>query len=155
MTPNFVGRLQTRIFVLAVIGVPVVLVLGFFLPVRTAPGASSSEIRADVWEAGLFTLLVVAVVGCVLWEPIYHGLQQYRWEKDWPTLFGLLLVGPEGLLAWFLVFKVLTPSDSATTATFVVHLLTTWFLMWAVANGPLRVVFIRWRFRGGEIIGWL
>ena len=28
---------------------------------------------------------------------VYHLLQQFRWEKDWPTLFALLVGVPEGL----------------------------------------------------------
>jgi hypothetical protein len=38
-------------------------------------------------------LLAVAVLG-VVWELIYHFLMQFRWEKDWPTLFGLLTLVP-------------------------------------------------------------
>lgn len=154
MTPNFVGRLQTRIFVLAVIGIPVVLIVGFFLPVRTAPGASSSQIRTDVWEAGLVTLLVVAVVGCVLWEPIYHWLQQYRWEKDWPTLFGLLTGINEGILAYFIVREIgPTPEFAKVEAGgFALLFALVWLATWLWANGPMRVLFIRWRFRGGRIV---
>jgi hypothetical protein len=151
MTPNFVGRLQSRIFVLAVVGVPVVLVLGFFLPVRTAPGASSGEIRADVWEAGLFTLLVVAVVGCVLWEPIYHWLQQYRWEKDWPTLFGLLTGINEGAATWYLLEAGVGGIDVPGGA-FLLHFATTWLVTFLFVNGPMRVPFLRWRFRGGRLL---
>jgi hypothetical protein len=154
VTPNFVGRLQTRIFLLAVIGVPVVLLVGFFLPVRTAPGASSSEIRADVWEAGLFTLLVVAVVGCVLWEPIYHWLQQYRWEKDWPTFFGLLTGINEGILTYYIVREIgPTPEFAKVEAGgFTLLFALVWLATWLFANGPMRVLFVRWRFRAGRIV---
>lgn len=154
MTPNLLGRIQTRIFLLAFIGVPVVLILGFFLPVRTAPGASSGEIRADVWEAGLFTLLVVAVVGSVLWEPIYHWLQQYRWEKDWPTLFGLLTGINEGILAYFIVREIgPTPEFAKVEAGgFTLLFVLVWLATWLFANGPMRVLFVRWRFRGGRIV---
>ena len=31
------------------------------------------------------------------WEFLYHGLQQFRWEKDWPTLFGLSAGHPRRL----------------------------------------------------------
>lgn len=146
MLPTLGGRIQTRIFALAVFGGIWTLLITPILPTGASLGAS---------YGATYTILLMVIVFGVLWELLYHFLMQFRWEKDWPTLFGLLLVIPEGLLTWFLVFKVLKPSDSATTATFVVHLVTTWFLIWAMANGPLRVIFIRWRFRGGEIIGWL
>jgi hypothetical protein len=48
--------------------------------------------------AGSFVLLLrVAVVG-VLWELRYHLLMQWRREKDWPTLFGLVEGVREGVL---------------------------------------------------------
>ena len=149
MVPTLSGRLQTRTFLTFFVGLPWTLLVTLVLPRRAGFG------MGELYKGTLVTLLALWVVGVLFWELAYHGLMQLRWEKDWPTLFGLLLVVPEGLLTWFLVFKVLKPSDSATTTTFVVHLLTTWFLMWCMANGPLRVVFIRWRFRGGEIVGWL
>ena len=27
-----------------------------------------------------------------------------------------------------------------------------WFVVWLVANGPMRVPFLRWRFRGGRLV---
>jgi len=39
----------------------------------------------------------------VLRELHYHFLQQFRWEKDRPTRFGLLTVINEGALMWALV----------------------------------------------------
>ena len=35
---------------------------------------------------------------------------------------------------------------------FLVHFITTWIVIWLVANGPMRVVFIRWRYRGGQLL---
>ena len=42
--------------------------------------------------------------------------------------------------------------DGVPTGAFLLHLLTTWILVWLVANGPMRVPFIHWRFRGGRLI---
>ena len=47
-------------------------------------------------------LAAVAVLG-IGWECVYHFLMQWRWEKDWPTLFGLLTAIPEGVLVWLLL----------------------------------------------------
>ena len=54
---------------------------------------------ADKYAAMFGVLLIVGVVG-VAWELLYHLLQQWRWDKDWPTLLGLLLGIPEGALAF-------------------------------------------------------
>ena len=37
-------------------------------------------------------------------------------------------------------------------ATFAISFATTWVLVWATANGPLRIVLVRWRFRGGRLL---
>ena len=54
------------------------------------------------YRTTFLVLAAVAVVG-IVWEFIYHFLMQFRWEKDWPSMFGLLLIVPEGVLMWFLL----------------------------------------------------
>lgn len=136
MVPTLWGRLQTRVFLLAVMGSIVTALI--------VPALSGS------YRTGLLTLTAVAVLG-LGWELIYHVLMQFRWEKDWPSLFGLLTAVPEGLLVWLLLRAGLVPGVPAapTLPAFIAHFGTVWIVVWLVANGPMRVVFIRWRFRGG------
>ncbi len=101
-------------------------------------------------------LLTVLVLG-VGWEFVYHVLQQFRWEKDWPTLFGLLTAINEGMLVWLLVHQGRRRCPASATfplsaGVFLVQFLTTWLLVWLIANGPMRVPFVHWRFRGGRLI---
>jgi hypothetical protein len=97
-------------------------------------------------------LAAVAVLG-VGWELIYHFLMQFRWEKDWPSLFGLITLVPEGALVWTLAELGHVPRVTAPPLTaFTVHFVTVWLGVWLVANGPMRVPFLRWRFRGGRLI---
>jgi hypothetical protein len=35
---------------------------------------------------------------------------------------------------------------------FAVHFGVVWVAVWLVANGPMRVPFLRWRFRGGRLV---
>ena len=79
---------------------------------------------------------------------------QFRWEKDWPSLFGLLTAVPEGLLLWILLKAGAVPLiDTAPPGwTFAVHFGAVWVAVWLVANGPMRVPFLRWRFRGGRLV---
>jgi hypothetical protein len=95
----------------------------------------------------------VAVVG-VLWELLYHLLMQWRWEKDWPTLFGLVEGVPEGALIWILLSAGAIPGivGSVGGVAFLIQFILVWLGVWLVANGPMRVPFIRWRFRGGRIV---
>jgi hypothetical protein len=147
MTPTLSGRIQTRIALLILVGVPWTFLIGPVLP-----GRPEGATLGDVYEATLTALLVVAVVG-IAWELVYHGLQQFRWEKDWPTLFGLVLGIPEGVVA-FLLLDAGIPRDvgDVTAPLFITHFATVWILVWLVANGPMRVPFSHWRFRGGRLL---
>ena len=134
------GRIMTRIFVTLVIGGLVTLVITPVLP-------------NDPSYADTFTVLVAVTLIGVVWELIYHGLQQFRWEKDWPTLFGYLTMVNEGALIWLLIKLGAMPGvpEELPFATFFIHFFIVWNVVWLWVNGPMRVPFIRWRFRGGSI----
>ncbi len=144
MTPTLSGRIQTRIFLLAVVGGLITLVI-----VPVLPGSAP---LADKYRDGFLILLSVAVLG-VLWELLYHFLMQWRWEKDWPTLFGLATGVPEGLLVWLLLSAGAVPGIAGHVggAAFLIQFTLIWLGVWLVANGPMRVPFIRWRFIGGRV----
>ncbi len=141
MTPTLAGRIQTRIFLVVVVGIPWTLIIG--PPLAAAAGVSAG----DMYAIGFTALLWVAVAG-IGWDLLYQALQQLRWEKDWPTLFGLVTVVNEGLVVFLLL---LAGFGSVPVGAFVALFLTTWLLIWLVANGPMRVVFLRWRYRGGRL----
>ena len=145
MVPTLNGRIQTRIFLLAVVGGLITLIIVPFLP-GSAP-------LGDKYRNGFLVLLSVAVLG-VLWELLYHFLMQWRWEKDWPTLFGLVEGIPEGALIWVLLAVGAIPGivGSVGGAAFLIQFILVWLGVWLVANGPMRVPFIRWRFRGGRLV---
>jgi hypothetical protein len=128
MVPVLLGRLQTRLFLLAVVGSAVTTLI---TPLLSLP-----------YRATFLVLAAVAVLG-VAWELLYHLLMQFRWEKDWPSLFGLLTAVPEGVL----VYSLLRPP----LAAFLVHFGAVWLAVWLAANGPMRVPFLRWRFQGGRL----
>ena len=140
MVPTLWGRIQTRIFLLATVGVVVTALITPVLPVDGP--------LAERYRTTFLVLATVAVLG-VGWEFVYHFLMQFRWEKDWPSMFGLLTLVPEGVLVWVLVPRIgLTPPLLA----FAIHFVTVWLCVWLVANGPMRVPFVRWRFRGGRLV---
>ena len=150
MIPTFIGRIQTRVFALLVVGLPATLVISLVVPATIEPGKS----RAGVYEITLTALAIVIVVGVVVWEPIYHGLQQFRWEKDWPTLFGLTTGINEGIVT-YLILKAIGPTPSGVSVGvggFAVDFAFVWICAFLFINGPMRVPFIRWRFRGGRVV---
>jgi hypothetical protein len=154
MTPTFIGRIQTRIFALIVIGVPATLLITLVIPATLSPGTSRGGALGGLYAITFSALAIVLVVGVVVWEPIYHGLQQFRWEKDWPTFFGLITGINEGILAYVLL-KAIGPTPSGAqvgAGGFAVDFAFVWLSAFLFLNGPMRVPFIRWRFRGGRVL---
>jgi hypothetical protein len=138
------GRLQTRFAVIAVIGSIWTAMVSPLLP-----GGGSLGDRYQT----TFSVLAVVLVAGLVWELVYHFLQQFRWEKDWPTFFGLVTGINEGLAAWLIVQAGWAPGQpDPSVAAFAWHFATTWIVLWLWVNGPMRVPFIRWRYRGGRLI---
>jgi hypothetical protein len=137
MTLTLSGRIQTRLALLAVVGVPWTMMIAPLLPGGVRYGHA------------LASLPVIAVLG-VGWELLYHGCQQLRWGRDWPSVFALAAGIPEGALAW----PVLRTLGLAPRSPFGYALFfgTTWLLIWLVAQGPVRVIAPWWRHTGGRLI---
>jgi hypothetical protein len=145
MVPTLFGRVQTRVVLLAVVGGLVTAIIAPALPASAPLGAK--------YQDAYLVLAAVAVLG-VGWECVYHFLMQWRWEKDWPTLFGLVTLVPEGLVVWLLLRAGAIPGTAGPlpAPAFWLDFLVVWLAVWLVANGPMRVPFIRWRFRGGRLV---
>ena len=142
MVPTLYGRIQTRIVLLIVVGGIWTLIITPFLPTGESLGKS--------YQMTFLILLTVLVLG-VIWEFIYHGIQQFRWEKDWPTFFGLLTMINEGIVVWLFIKGGLIPGvGDVPLSVFLIQFITTWLVVWLVANGPVQIFFSRWRFRGGR-----
>ena len=144
MLPTLNGRLQTRIFMLVVFGGLITLVLTPILP-------------GDPDYRTTYLILAAVLVLGIVWELVYHAIQQLRWEKDWPTMFGLITALNEGALVWLLLDLELVPGidypyDGVPFWAFFIDFSVIWLVIWVWTNGPMRVPFIRWRFFGGRII---
>lgn len=147
MLPTLFGRIQIRIVLLLIVG-------GFWTLVLTPilPGLNGTIGQK---YATTYTILGMTIVVGLFWELLYHFLMQFRWEKDWPTLFGLALMIPEGLLIFGLVKLNFIPWMNGAAVpwlAFTILFVIVWIAQWMTANGPLRVTFIRWRFRGGRFV---
>jgi hypothetical protein len=164
MTPTLTGRLQTRIFLTVTVGILWTVIITPFLPEPTG-------VTLGVSYAMAFGSLVLMAAAGLVWEFVYQGIQQWRWDKDWPSIFALLTVVNEALLVWLLdhLFPVMSGPMAGMGGTaaalsgtlgpsspylpgFVLHIGTTWLAIWLFSQGPMRVVFVRWRFEGGQIV---
>jgi len=153
MTPTLSGRIQSRIFLALLIGVPWTILLTPFLPGIRIDGEGFVGFGPGMYPVTFTALGLMIVLGAVVWDPLYHGLQQFRWERDWPSMFALLTVINEAVLLWFVLSAVgVDGGGRAQMSTFVVHIATTWLLMWLFAVGPIRVLLLRYRFSGGRIL---
>ncbi len=158
MLPTLNGRLQTRIFLIAVVGSIWTVIITPFVALFVEGDPSLGDVYTVT-----FTVLAIILLAGIVWEFIYHGLMQFRWEKDWPTLFGYATVINEAIVAW-LIAGALASTDSdapewrlylegLTVTPFLIHVVSTWIVLQLFASNLLRPLFPRWRYRGGRILG--
>ena len=143
MTPILLGRLETRIFAVGVIGSLWTLLVSPFLP------GTGGVSLGDVYKLTFRAIVIVTVAG-LAWECVYHFLMYFRWEKDWPAFFGLLQGIPEGISTYLLLRAWL--GAAPPLSAFLVHFVTTWLVVFLFLNTFMRVLFPRWRFRGGRVL---
>lgn len=140
MTPTLLGRWQTRLFLLATVGVLVTIPFSFGI---IGPGASS---------VFLWILLYVALLGC-LWDILYSYLQKFRWDRDWPGALQLLAGIWEGIFIAFWVRVIGLPNGQEFPVFwFIIHYSLVWLSVYIASQTLMRILFPRWRFQGGQ---WL
>lgn len=145
MTPILFGRWQTRIFLLSTIGLIVSLPFAFGL---IGPAAGDYSFHPIFF----WVIFWVGVLG-LLWDILYNYLQQYLWDHDWPGALQFFACIAEGIVLGLLLKFVGLPFIDRNVfdlGWFIVHYtavsVVAYFLSWAV----MRIVFPRWRFRGGK-----
>jgi hypothetical protein len=131
MTPTLLGRWQTRFLLLATVGLFWTLPFWFFFG-RTPP----------------LNLALVLVLG-FCWDILYTFLQKLRWDRDWPPAYQLVAGIFEGLVV-FVLDLILRLEVSPSV--FLAHYGLVWLATFLMSQGPLRFIFPRWRYRGGQ---WL
>lgn len=148
MTPTLLGRWQSRIFLMLVMGVPITFV--FFL--LYAPFAPKFT-RALV----LFVILGAVIIFGLGWDVLYNAMQKFRWDHDWPPFmqWGAAIV--EGAFVW-IIFNLIGQGLNiaffqVNLFQFVFHYFTVYALIFTHQHSFMRVFFPRWRFSGGRIIG--
>lgn len=135
MTPTLRGRLQTRVLLTGIVGIPVTLPFALI---------------AFPWVPLPYLMLLVLLGVGLMLDPLYHAIQQRRWDHDWPVWWQIVAGGIEFVVALPLLIgcAILYPP---TICLLPLHYALVWFGMFVIAQGPIRVLIPGWRYRGGEI----
>lgn len=139
MTPTLSGRWQTRLLLLATVGIFTTLPFAF-----------------AVTDTGLnpifFGVLGYVALFGVGWDILYIYLQHFRWDRDWPGAFQLLCGIWEAIFLLLLVKTMGLPgvSRDLPVELFLVHYSCVWLSVYFASQTLMRILFPRWRFRGGQ-----
>jgi hypothetical protein len=110
-----------------------------------------------------FVLGYVLILG-LFWDILYNLIQRFRWDRDWPPTFQLGAGIVEGVFIWGLI--QLWPTLTTTPlpglnpdlifGRFLAHYTAVWLTTFLAAQSLLRIIYPRWRFRGGLwLFRWL
>ncbi|MBE9214287.1 hypothetical protein IQ247_16700 [Plectonema cf. radiosum LEGE 06105] len=143
MTPTLIGRWQSRIFLLATIGIL------FSLPFALKNGFQQVE-----WVY-FWVLFYVGLFG-LAWDILYNYLQKFLWDHDWPGVLQFIAAIVEGIflaLAINFVGLPYIPQDEFSLPTYIFHYSVVWVAVYCASWVVMRLLFPRARFRGGAWMG--
>jgi hypothetical protein len=138
MTPTLFGRIQTRFLLLFSVGFIITLLWAIFAYLWTG--------QLLGFLSPLIILIFVALAG-IGWDILYTFAQRFRWDRDWPPFLQWVAGFLEMWPAWVLGFLLGVP-----WWLFLLHYWTVFTAVYIMTQGPMRILFPRWRFRGGQ---WL
>jgi hypothetical protein len=137
MTPTLFGRWQTRLATLATLGVVVTVIFALILR-----------------DARVFAVLAYVFLFGVVWDLLWIGLQQFRWDRDWPAAFQIGTAIVEGVWLYTLIASVGLPliaRGSIGGGIFAAQYGLVWLVTFIWVQGPMRSLFPRWRYNGGRL----
>lgn len=143
MTPTLIGRWQSRIFLLATIGVLV------SLPFALIDGIKNFH------AVYFWVLLYVGIFG-VAWDILYTYLQKFLWDHDWPGAIQLITAIFEAIFLALMIHYVglpHIPRNNFNWVNYAIHYSVVWIFVYAASWIVMRLLFPRARYRGGAWIG--
>ena len=147
MTPTRNGRWQTRLLIFLTVGSVISAIFGALY--------GSFE--------GVFTVLGYLIAFGLVWDVVYSFVQSLRWDRDWSPALYLASAVWEAVFFWMFTriairYGFPTPRGlpgippALGLVKFLVYYATMWVAYIVTISGPMRVLFPRWRYRGGQ---WL
>jgi hypothetical protein len=139
MTPTLLGRWQTRLLLLATVGVLITIPFGL------------SYNLVLFWNLGY-----IAFFGIFFWDVLYDYIQKRRWDRDWPGVYQLVAGIWEAIFLAILLSILkniqfgLPGVPEFNLGLFVAHYICVWLGIYIASQSIMRIIFPRWRFRGGQ-----
>lgn len=143
MTPTLIGRWQSRIFLLATIGI-----------LFTLPFALNNSSQQIEWIY-FWVLFYIALFG-LAWDILYNYLQKFLWDHDWPGILQFIAAIVEGVflaLAINLIGLPYIPQDKFSLPIYIFQYSVVWIATYCASWVVMRLLFPRARFRGGAWMG--
>lgn len=149
MIPSIGGRIQTRILLFVLIGIPVTALYAWILSL------GGLRFGPTFWLLLLF-LATINLLGLIL-DRIYIAIQGLRWDRDWPFAYQLAFTVAEFAVVLWAASAGLIPwlpaeafDDGPDRFRAFLHFLSVLVPSFLALLGPLQVLFIRWRFNAGR-----
>ncbi|MEM1391819.1 MAG: hypothetical protein AAF757_11435 [Cyanobacteria bacterium P01_D01_bin.116] len=140
MTPTLFGRWQTRLLLLFTVGLFVTLPFAIGL-IGPQPDPAYFLILGYVAIFGLF------------WDIVYDQIQKYRWDRDWPAVYQLFAGIWEFIfIAFGIGIGFLPTLGGFNLFLSFFHYSVVWLAVFLTSQSIMRIIFVRWRFFGGQ---WL
>lgn len=138
MTPTLAGRLQTRLALSLLVGVPLSLLATILL--------GGLGLGDAVRGLAVFTVLGLG------WDVLHQAVQERRWDRDWPRVLTILSWLPEAAASW-LVLRAL--DAAAPLVSHLVFFTVVWGGLLAARATLVPVLLPRWRHQGQRLAGVL
>jgi hypothetical protein len=142
VTPNLIGRWQTRLYLLGLIGGMIALLFVWrynsFIPYS----------HRDRWIP-LFVLVYILLFGFI-WDIPYQAVLYRHFEFDWPGTYTFITGVLEGVFVFLLIRFVGLPlikKGAVDFGHFWLEYGVIWLFTYLWVQTLMRAIFIRWRFR--------
>lgn len=138
MTPTLLGRWQTRYFLLSTVGLIITLLFYW--------GLLGSHKGSSIY---FWVLIYVGVFG-FFWDIFYNYLQKLLWDRDWPGAIQFFASIAEGLVLGLACKYIGLPYvNNFDVRDFIFHYSLVSAIAFLVSWVIMRLLFPRWRFKGG------
>ena len=136
MTPTLWGRWQSRLFLLGTFGMLITGLFAWFLQTAVP-----------------FIILAGVIILGLGWDVVYNEAQKRRWDHDWPPVLQLAAGIGEGVFIFGLIYTLRLVTPLPPVSVFWLHYTAVWLTIFIASQSIMRLIFPRWRFRGGQWLG--